>query len=210
MLVKGSFAFGDGQKTGANDVAGTNAGNIVVLGTEGKVFDGVADYGIDVTKVGARSSEGGANNGSHVFNHYYVNVRPLPGNKNLKLTAQYNTYKGWEGSGGAASGTGMTSYEDKNTNFVVSYNFDGKAEVGLGVSHTNGVGTTRFAGRGIMLGGSYFLSKSVQVYAGLAKNSYKDGGGYKGWRYDGTGALNSATRTFENGRTVKVGIMKEF
>ncbi len=205
MLVKGTFAFGDNQKKGANDAAGTNAGNVIVLGTEGRLFDGVADYGIDVTQRGATTSEGGATGGAMVFNHYYVNVRPLPGNKNLKISAQYNTYKGWDGA---------KSFEDKNNNFVVSYNFDGKAEIGLGVSHMNAVGTDRFSGRGIMLGGSYFLSKSVQLYAGLAKNKYSGlpGGAssFKGMNYDGTAAGNTGSRTFEDGRSIKVGIMKEF
>ncbi|MDQ7988272.1 MAG: porin [Candidatus Dactylopiibacterium sp.] len=206
-LVKGTFAFGDNQKSGANDAAGVNAANVMVLGTEGKLFDGIADYGIDVTQRGATSSEGGASGGAFVYNHYYVNVRPIPGNKNLKLSAQYNTYKGWEGANGAATGA-MTSFKEKNTNFVVSYNFNGKAEVGLGVSHMNEVGTNRNNGRGIMLGGSYFLSKSVQVYGGFAKNDVKTT--TKVYRYDGTASGFNATRDYADGRVVKVGILKEF
>lgn len=219
-LLSATFAFGDNRKNGLNDGAGaskTNSGDIWVLGHEGKLFDGMADYGMDVTRRGASNSEGGASGGAMVFNHYYVNVRPVPGNRNLKLSAQYNIYKGWEGKDGAlivpgALGVVGQSFKDKNTNFVVSYNFDGKAEVGLGVSHINGVGSTRYAGRGIMLGGSYFLSKSLQVYAGLQKTTYSAGTvqGSKVMKYDGTAAGNSGTSTLANGRTIKVGVLKEF
>ena len=210
-LVKGTYAFGDQRKSGvSNDAtvssvtAQRGSGDTFVIGNEGVVMDGLLDWGLDYTR---RSPTGSSylGAGGMIFTHAYVELRPLPGNKNLKISAQFNTYRGYNAN--EAGGT----FKEKNTNFVVSYNFNGKAEIGVGVSHLNDVGETRNSGRGIMIGGSYFLSKSVQVYAGLSKNNFDSNSGtITGGKYVGTGTNFTGNMSKMDSRTIKVGIMKEF
>ena len=226
-LVKGSYAFGDSRKSGASNADGGGSGDAFVIGNEGVVMDGLLDWGLDYTRrspTGSSSYAGGVSStswaldskgvakstttysgGGMIFTHAYINLRPLPGNKNLKISAQFNTYRGYNAA--EAGGT----FKEKNTNFVVSYNFDGKAEVGVGVSHLNDLGYSRNSGRGIMIGGSYFLSKSVQLYAGLSKNNFDSNAGtISGGKYVGTGTNFTGNISKVDSRTIKVGIMKEF
>ncbi|GAB2896203.1 hypothetical protein GCM10027046_27030 [Uliginosibacterium flavum] len=203
-LVKATYANGDNQKSGANDNEGTptSSGNVFVIGSEGVVMDGIVDWGFDVTDVRPSAQQSGAAGLGRNFTHAYLNIRPIPGNKNLKISTQYNVYKG------ASSSEGY--YKEKNTNFVVAYNFNGKAEMGLGISHLNDLGTDRNSGKSVMIGGSYFLSKSVQVYANLVKQDFDRQQAITGGKYVGTGAGFSGNATKSDSTTVKVGIMKEF
>ncbi|MEN3112451.1 porin [Uliginosibacterium paludis] len=203
-LVKASFATGDNRKT-ANS-ADTNiygSGDAYSVGVEAVVLDGLLDFDHDYTRRSTSGlSSGGA--GGMIYTHTYVSLRPLP-SRNLKISASFNTYRGY-------NPTVVTDiFKEKNTNFVVSYNFDGKAEVGLGISHLNDLGASRNSGRAIMLGGSYFLSKSVQLYAGVAKTNFDyDQGTISGGKYTGTGTNFVGNISKQDSRVVKVGIMKEF
>ncbi|GAB2885615.1 hypothetical protein GCM10027046_12550 [Uliginosibacterium flavum] len=204
-LVKATYANGDNQKAGANDADAVSSGNVFVIGSEGVVMDGIVDWGFDVTDVRPSAQQSGAAGLGRNFTHAYLNIRPIPGNKNLKFSTAYNVYKG------ASALEGY--YKEKNTNFVVAYNFNGKAEVGLGISHLNDLGsgpTGRNSGKSIMVGGSYFLSKSVQVYANLQKTDFARQEALANGKYVGTGANFSGGATKADATTVKVGIMKEF
>ena len=201
-LFKGTFAFGDNQKSGANDANGVSSGNVWVVGNEGVVMDGIVDWGFDVTDVRPTTGMSGAEGRGRNFTHAYLNIRPIPGNKNLKISTQYNVYKG------ATAGEGY--YKEKNTNFVLSYNFNGKGEIGAAISHLNDLGSNRNSGKGFMIGGSYFLSKSVQLYAGLSKTNFERNEVVVGGKYVGTGAAFSGNFNKLDERYVRVGIMKEF
>ena len=207
-LVKATYAIGDNQKGGTNDSEGgaslTNpsSGNVFVIGSEGVIMDGIVDWGFDVTDVRPSAGQSGIDGLGRNFTHTYLNIRPIPGNKNLKFSTAYNVYKG------ATAAEGY--YKEKTTNFVVAYNFDGKAEVGLGVSHLNDLGSDRNSGKSIMVGGSYFLSKSVQVYANLQKTDFDRYQTIALGKYAGTSANFSTNVTKSDATTVKVGIMKEF
>ncbi|MDP5241190.1 porin [Uliginosibacterium sp. 31-16] len=211
-LIKATYAIGDNQKGGTNDSEGTDtasaksSGNVYVIGSEGVIMDGIVDWGFDVTDVRPSAAQSGAEGLGRNFTHAYLNIRPIPGNKNLKLSTAYNVYKG-------ASAGDLGYYKEKNTNFVLSYNFSGKAEVGLGVSHLNDLGsgpTGRNSGRSIMVGGSYFLSKSVQVYANLQKTDFDRQEKIAGGKYVGNATGFSGDITKADATTIKVGIMKEF
>lgn len=209
-LVKATYAFGDGRKAGSNDVDGTGAADAYVIGNEGVVMDGLLDWGIDYTRRTPTTSA--ASNGMG-FTHAYINLRPIPGNKNLKLSAQYNTYKGYNRTTGlnvVTVSNNAGAFKEKNTNFVVSYNFNGKAEAGIGISHLNDLGESRNSGRAISIGGSYFLSKSVQVYAGASKTTFERNEVVAGGKYVGSGTNFAGNFNKLDDRTVRVGIMKEF
>jgi len=224
-LLKGSYAFGDQRKSGDSNTGNKGSGDAFTIGSEGVVLDGLLDWGLDYNRrapTGSSSLAGAgstttwalnssgvatssvAYSGGMIYTHAYINVRPLPGNKNLKLVAAYNTYRGYNPA--EAGGT----FKEKNTNFVVAYNFDGKAEIGVGLSHLNDVGQSRNSGRGLMIGGSYFLSKSVQVYANLAKNNFDRNETVSSGKYVGTGTNFAGNLSKVDSRTIKVGITKEF
>jgi predicted porin len=207
-LLKGSYAFGDQRKSGSSNIDNTGSGDAFTIGSEGVVLDGLLDWGLDYNRRAPTGSSSTGANGM-IYTHAYINLRPLPGSKNLKLTAAYNTYRGYNSSAQLGA-TVDSSFKEKNTNFVVSYNFDGKAEVGVGVSHLTDVGASRNSGRGIMIGGSYFLSKSVQVYANLAKNNFDNNEVVTGGKYVGTGTNFAGNLSKVDSRTIKVGITKEF
>jgi hypothetical protein len=213
-MFKGTFAFGENQKSGANDAEGGSAltnqssGNVWVIGNEGVVMDGIVDWGFDVSDVRPSAGQSGVTGLGRNFTHAYLNIRPIPGNKNLKISTQYNVYKG------ATAVEGY--YKEKNTNFVVAYNFNDKAEVGVEVSHLNDLGSNRNSGRGFMIGGSYFVSKSVQLYAGLSKTNYDRNEKITNGKYVGNAVQTSTVANFSGDlskvdeRYVRVGIMKEF
>lgn len=201
-LVKGTFAIGDNQKSGASNVDNASSGNVIVLGNEGVVLDGLVDWGFDVTDVRPTAQASGVGGLGRNFSHAYLNIRPIPGNKNLKISTQYNVYKG------ATALEGF--YKEKNTNFVVSYNFNGKAEIGAAISHLNDLGSNRNSGKGFMIGGSYFLSKSVQLYAGVQKTNFARNESITNGKYAGTAANFSTSLNKLDDRYVRVGIMKEF
>ncbi|MDP5241237.1 porin [Uliginosibacterium sp. 31-16] len=218
-LVKATYAIGDNQKGGNNDSEGgatlTNpsSGNVYVIGSEGVIMDGIVDWGFDVTDVRPSAAQSGAEGLGRNFTHAYLNIRPIPGNKNLKLSTAYNVFKGASVGDKSPDDAVAGYYKEKTTNFVLSYNFDGKAEVGLGVSHLMDMGsgpTGRNSGKSIMIGGSYFLSKSVQVYANLQKTDFERQEKLTNGKYVGNAVGFSGDATKADATTIKVGIMKEF
>jgi hypothetical protein len=212
-LMKGTYAFSDARKAGSNDQSSSGSGDVFVIGNEGVILDRLIDWGVDYTRrlpTGSSSYTGGYTSGSTkypggmIFTHAYVELRPFA-DRQLKLTAQFNTYRGYNAN--EAGGT----FREKNTNFVVSYNFNGMAELGVGVSHLNDLGESRNSGRRIMIGGSYLLSRGVQIYAGMANTTFDyNQGSIAGGKYVGTSANFSSSLTKLDTRVLKFGLMKDF
>ncbi|HEX5128075.1 MAG TPA: hypothetical protein VFW00_15115, partial [Rhodocyclaceae bacterium] len=106
---------------------------------------------------------------------------------------------------------GSTHYKEKNTNFVIAYNFGSLFQVGIERSHLNDVGSSRNSGKSLMVGGSYFLSKSTYLYAAWEKDDFARNdttaasGGYDGTKTDFVGSFTKADLKY-----TRFGIVHEF
>ncbi|KAF7597666.1 MAG: hypothetical protein CGU28_00825 [Candidatus Dactylopiibacterium carminicum] len=194
---EGYYAFGDNSVSGANDADGVSSGDVVAGGLQfayGKWVNG----GFART---SRYSQGTAAANQNGFNHAktFVNVYPI---ENLKLSATYINQSGRVA--GAA-------WQDKITNYVISYNFNGKAAIGAEYSVVRDVGESRNSGSGWMVGGAYFLTKTLYFYAAAQKNDWERresvgaGGGY-----NGTATSFSSNPTKADMKYYRVGLVKEF
>lgn len=226
------YAFGDNAKSGASNTSSTNRGNAWNTGIEWK-FSTLANGGVDVlrrtssvdfsTATTTYAVTGAAGNtvttkatttytgpDSFGLTRLYVNVYPIA---NLKVAATYINQGGYgqSDSSGNAAGSTKTGFQDKITNLVVSYNFNGKAEAGVAYSIVRDVGEYRNSGHGLMIGGAYFLSKSTYLYGAWQKTNWeRNQKSVYGGKYDGTGTNFAGNADKLNGNYTRVGIVKEF
>lgn len=206
LLGRGQYAFGDNRKSGTSNVDGNSSGDAYSASAEWK-FGAIVNGGLDYLR---RTPTTSAASDSFALQRAYVNVFPVGG---LKLAA---TYIGEQGYGlsdttGAASATGTkTGFQDKITNYVVSYNF-GNAEVGAEYSIVRDVGQYRNSGHGLMIGGAYFLSKSTYLYAAWQKNDWeRNQSKVYGGKYDGTAAGFAGSADKLDSHYTRIGMVKEF
>lgn len=206
LLFKGNYAFGDKHKAGTNDNDTTvalaqNSGDALSVGVEGK-FGDLLSWTTDVVQ---RQSSSVLLEDGMVITHNHLNIRPLKG---LKLSASYNIFKGRDPN--VSNASGGSAFREKNTNYVLSYNWNDKLEVGVEISHLIDVGSNRNSGRGIMLGGAFFLSKSVYFYLATSKTDYARNESFAAGKYDGTkpGFTDSLKKIDEH--YTRFGMVKEF
>ncbi|NSL56454.1 porin [Uliginosibacterium aquaticum] len=193
------YAIGDNRKGGNNNVDATGSGDVLGGGFQfafGKVVNGGYDYLSRASTGVTDATEDGLR-----YQRAFVSVFPIGG---LKLAGTYSTQNG-------RARAVNTAFQDKITNAVVSYNFNDKASVGVEYSIVRDVGSNRNSGHGWMMGGAYFLTKSVYVYGAVQKSDWERNensvGGYDGTA-DAFGATRSATKRDE--RYTRVGFVKEF
>lgn len=206
MLLKGNYAFGDNRKSGASDDQETTAtqssGDAWSAGYE-LVLGDVQSRKVTFSSVVTRRTPG-----SNVTQDGYMSWdsgltwKPdfLDG---LKFSASYFAARGY------ISGP-STAYRYKNTNFVVSYNYDKLWQIGLGISHANDVGSNRNSGRNIMIGGAYWLSPSVYLYSAAYKQNFARNETIANGKYDGTKAWFKDSLKKYDENYVRFGIVKEF
>lgn len=200
--LKFSYAIGDARKAGTNDVDGNSSGDVYAIQETGAVGKWV-NWGISSMHRTARLETGstGTNGGMH-WSENYINIHPIDG---LKIGMNYNIYKG---AGDTATDNGL--FKEKNTNFVIAYNFGSKAQIGIERSHLNDLSTNRNSGKGWMVGGSYFLSKSTFLYLGWQKDDYARNTGTSSGGYSGTGTNFAATFSKVDQKYTRFGLVKEF
>jgi len=202
--LKFNYVIGDGRKAASNDVSGTASGDVYAVQETGAVGKWV-NWGLGVVhRTNAKESTAtstGTGNGFHGSENY-INIHPIDG---LKIGANFNIYKG---AGDTTSDNGL--FKEKNTNFVVAYNFGSKAQIGIERSHLNDLSTQRNSGKGWMIGGSYFLSKNTYLYLAWQKDDYARNVKSIGGGYSGTGAAFTATFNKVDQKYTRVGIVKEF
>jgi len=202
--LKFSYAIGDGRKAGSNDVDGNASGDAYAVQETGAVGQWV-NWGISsfhrTNALEGTVARTGLGNGFHGSENY-INIHPIEG---LKIGVNYNVYKG---AGDTTSDNGL--FKEKNTNFVVAYNFGSKAQIGIERSHLNDLSTNRNSGKGWMVGGAYFLSKSTFLYLAWQKDDYARNVSSVGGGYSGTGAAFTATFNKIDQKYTRFGIVKEF
>lgn len=202
MLIKGNYAFGDNRKAGNNDTDGTASGDAWSLGYE-LVWGDVKAKEITLSSVIVRRTPSG-NTAEDGYLSWDTGITYKPRFlKGLKLSSSYFASRGY--ANGAAN-----AYQYKGTNFVVSYNYDKLWQVGVGISHANDLGSNRNSGRGVMLGGAFWLSPSVYLYSAAYKQDWERNESIANGKYDGTktGFKDSLKKIDET--YYRVGIVKEF
>lgn len=203
--IKGSYAMGDNRKSGSSDVDSTTSGDAMAVSQTGQIGTWM-NWGF--SRVHKRTTVEGADpysrNGLHYAEHY-VNIYPIP---HLKLAANYNIYKGF----GDAASTGSNGiFKEKNTNFLIAYNWNDRLQIGAARAHLNDLGDSRNSGKSWMFGASYNLSKSVYVFAAYEKDDFdrNDASG-SSVKYTGTNSGFMGTWTKQDMRLTRVGLVKEF
>lgn len=205
LLFKGTYAGGDNRAAGANNDGGTGtattnkSGDVYSLGLEYKITD-MINGGIDGTHKRTTSVAAASENGI-IFHHYYINIVPVKG---LKLSAQFNNYKGYLAS---------VPWQEKTTNFVINYTI---GDLGLGVawSHNNDLSDAagRNSGKAMMAGAFYKLSKQTSAYIGYSKTDWENNTlAITGGKYVGTGTNfvgNTGAKVDE--KIVRIGLVKDF
>lgn len=208
--LKFSYAFGDSRKAGSNDTDNTTSGDTFVIaetGVIGKFINWSFSTGHrrSITEGASSTTTGFSGTGAGTGMHYSENnisIHPIDG---LKIGMNYNIFKG---AGDTSSENGL--FKEKNTNFVIAYNFGSKAQIGIERSHLNDLSTNRNSGKGWMIGGSYFISKSTFIYLGWQKDDYARNvksisGGYSGTGTNFMTTFNKVDQTY-----TRFGIAKEF
>ncbi len=191
-----SYAFGDNHKSGTNNnTPGARSGDAKSLALEFKVGN-IVDGGWNISH---RSPSDVTKEDGMVWRDAYVSVYPLNG---LKVFGNYNVYKGHDSA--------TQVFKDKNYNLGVSYNWNGKLEVGIARSRNGTLGDIRNSGHATMLGAAYFLSKSTYLYVATMKTDYEQNSSTKIAKYDGTKAGFASTLTTADGQYTRIGIVKEF
>lgn len=208
MLFKGDYAFGDAHKSGDSDIDGKGCGDAGSVGYEFVYGRGKAlrDFTLNYVIV-RRGRSSNAAPDSHMNRIAHITYRPWF-DPNLKFSAGYNVTKGYNPNITLADGG--PAFKEKNTNFVLSYNIGAKIEFGLEISHNNDLGSNRNSGKGFMVGGAYFLSKSVYIYTALSKADYARNESYAGGKYDGTKAGFKDTLKKVDEHYLRFGMVKEF
>jgi hypothetical protein len=205
--LKFNYVIGDGRKAGSNDVDNTASGDVYAIAETGAVGKWVswtlsAVHRVDTAEGTATTARNGT-----TFQEHSINIHPVDG---LKIGFNYNIYKGFGDTASGENGIPVNGiYKEKNTNFVIAYNFGSKAQIGIERSHLNDLGDTRNSGKGWMIGGSYFLSKSTYLYAGYQKDDYaRNEKGYTKYAGTKTGGIDSWSKT--DSTYTRFGIVKEF
>ncbi|MDO6386185.1 MULTISPECIES: porin [unclassified Uliginosibacterium] len=196
LAAMSTYSFGEARKSGASNVDGTGSGDVLAGGIQwkfGKLIDGGYDRWTRYT------SNATAEDGFH-FQRTYFSLFPWAG---LKIAGVYINNSGY------AAGK---PFQDKNTNLVVSYNFNAKANIGFGYSIVRDVGDERNSGHAWQFGGTYFLSKSVYLYSAVTKTDWERNQDKIGGKFDGTasGFGTSSTASKLDSRLTKIGLVKEF
>ncbi|GAA5172255.1 porin [Viridibacterium curvum] len=213
MLIKGQHAFGDFQKDGTNNddttTGGTNPGNrnsgrTTAAGFETAVGDNIFTFNFDIINRQSQGVMPTIENGM-VITHTHFTVRPI---KDLKFSMNYNTFKGRNPN--ITDANGGSAFKEKNTNMVLSYNWDNTLEIGAEFSKLRDLGSNRNSGRGYMLGGAWFLGKNLYLYVATMRTDYARNESYAGGKYDGTKANFSDTLTKRDERYTRVGLVKDF
>ena len=200
--LKFSYAFGDSRKAGSSDNDNTTSGDSYVVAETGAVGKWV-NWGLS-SAARRNTTEGvatGSGNGMH-YSENYLNIHPIDG---LKIGMSYNIFKG---AGDTTTENGL--FKEKNTNFVLAYNFGSKAQIGVERSHLNDLSTNRNSGKGWMIGGSYFLSKNTYLYLAWQKDDYARNVSKVGGVYSGTSSNFTTTFNKVDQKYTRVGIVKEF
>lgn len=202
MLVKGNYAFGDNRKAGSNDTDATGSGDAWSLGYE-FVWGDVKAREITLSSVVVKRTQSNPSL-EDGYKSWDTGVTYQPRFlKGLKLSSSYFASSGY--ANGAAN-----AYQYKGTNFVVSYNYDKLWQVGVGISHALDMGSNRNSGRGVMLGGAFWLSPNTYLYSAAYKQDWERNESLSNTKYDGTKAgfkdsLKKIDETY-----YRVGIVKEF
>jgi hypothetical protein len=202
--LKVSYAMGDNRKGGTSNTDSTSSGDVYAVAETGAFGKWVNWTLSTVSKTDTVEGVAPtARNGMH-FSENSINIHPMDG---LKIGMNYNIYKGF---GDTATGTNGI-FKEKNTNFVVAYNFGSKAQIGIERGHLNDLGATRNSGSSWMVGGSYFLSKSVFVYLAREKDDFASNDTKNGYvKYAGTSAGFVGSWTKQDMTYTRFGLVKEF
>jgi hypothetical protein len=205
--LKFNYAFGDGRKAGSNDVDNTSSGDVYAIAETGAVGKWVnwtlsAVHRVDTAEGVASTSRNGT-----TFQEHSINIHPIEG---LKIGFNYNIYKGFGDTATGDNGVASNGiYKEKNTNFVIAYNFGSKAQIGIERSHLNDLADTRNSGKSWMIGGSYFLTKSTYLYVGYEKDDFaRNEKGYTKYAGTKTGEIDSWSKV--DSTYTRFGIVKEF
>jgi len=205
--MKFNYAIGDSRKAGSSDVDNVASGDVYAVaetGAFGKWVNWTLSY---VHRVDTAEGTAVTGRNGTTFQEHSINIHPIDG---LKIGMNYNIYKGF-GDTATNDAAGATNgvYKEKNTNFVVAYNFGAKAQIGIERGHLNDLGDTRNSGKNWMIGGSYFLSKSTYVYLAWEKDDFaRNQAGYT--KYAGTKANGIDSWTKQDMKYTRFGIVKEF
>lgn len=200
--LKATYAIGDNRKSGTSDNDSVNSGDVYSVANTGAVGKWVT-WQISSSHRAATAETGstGTNGGMH-FSENYLNFHPIDG---LKIGMQYNIYKG---AGDTSSENGL--FKEKDTNFVVAYNFGQRFQIGASRSHLNDLGTNRNSGKAWQIGGTYFMSKSTYVYLAFEKDDFaRNITGIKGG-FDGTASNFVGSFDKVDQKYTTFGLVKEF
>jgi hypothetical protein len=205
--MKFNYAIGDNRKSGTSNTASSSSGDVFGIaetGCYGQASGGClvgwgfsSNHRTDTVEGVAPS----ARTGMH-FSENYINIHPMTG---LKLAMAYNVYKGYGDSATTSNGI----FKEKDTNFVIAYNYGSLWQIGAGRGHLNDLGITRNSGSSWMIGGEYFLSKSVFLFIAREKDDYaRNEAGYKKYMGTKTGFVDSWTK--QDMVYTRVGMVKTF
>jgi hypothetical protein len=203
--LKFNYAIGDNRKGGTSNTDSKTSGDVYAIAETGAFGKWVTWTLSTMTKRNTNedATSPAGSNGLH-YSENSVSIHPMDG---LKIGMNYNIYKGF---GDTATGSNGI-FKEKNTNFVVAYNFGSKAQIGIERGHLNDLGATRNSGSSWMVGGSYFLSKSVYVYLAREKDDFARNDTKNGYaKYAGTAAGFVSTWTKQDMTYTRFGLVKEF
>lgn len=200
--LKGTYAMGSSRKSGSSDVDGANSGDVFSVANTGAVGKWVTWQVSSSHRVASSETGSAGTNGGMHWSENYLNIHPMEG---LKLGIQYNIFKG---SGDTTSENGL--FKEKNTNFVIAYNFGQRFQIGASRSHLNDLGSNRNSGKAWQIGGTYFLSKSTYAYVAFEKDDYARNvtgvsGGFDGTATGFTGSFDKVDQKYTT-----FGLVKEF
>jgi len=200
--LKFSYAIGDNRKGGTSNTDGTSSGDVYTVANTG-AYGKWVKWGIGVTHRGSTSMD---SPDSFFGNENYINIHPMAG---LKIGMNFNIYKG-KGDTVSSDGSENGLFKEKNTNFVIAYNFGKKAQIGVARSHLNDMGTNRNSGKAWMIGGTYFVTKSTWLYLGWEKDDFARNSTKIFTKYDGTKDGFASTWAKQDMTYTRIGLVKEF
>jgi len=205
--LKTGYAIGSNRKSGdsngTDEDSGKNSGDVYAVQWTGKYGKWV-NWGISSSHRTAAEQVATASTGGMHWSENYINFHPVEG---LKIGMQYNVYKGY---GGNTTTDTSGNFKEKDTNFVVSYNFGTKAQIGVSRSHLNDLGDDRNSGKAWMVGGSYYVTKSTYLYLAFEKDDFQRNetgitGGFSGTGDNFVGSFDKVDK-----KVTTFGLVKEF
>jgi len=203
--LKVSYAIGSTRKSGDSNQSNTTSGDVIAVSETGQINKWL-NWG--VSRVHKRDTYEGVDaysrNGYH-YGEHYVNIYPIP---QLKIAMSYNIYKGF----GDSAETGSNGiFKEKNTNFLIAYNWNDKLQIGAARAHLNDLGDSRNSGKSWMIGASYNLSKSVYLFAAYEKDDFErnDPTG-SSVKYSGVSTDFTTTWTKQDMGLTRIGMVTEF